>query len=178
MRRHAAVGMLSPWPLAVTEMVVVAGFVLAVDWVFHNPVCDALFRCGCTWNWDGGWAACNVHNAEGPHCPWCEARRRSAWTTTWLVRAVAVLAYYWAAAVTKRRRARRLYVPLLPSGAGAGAGAQSAGSPRPDVNWKEEVGARLLVPPLAWLVACVAVGLGFFLANPDYPWFLFYTRAA
>lgn len=49
----------------------------AFNWVFHNPFCAALFRCGCTWNWAGGWADCNVHNPSGPRCPWCNVMNTS-----------------------------------------------------------------------------------------------------
>jgi hypothetical protein len=50
--------------------------------VVHNKYCDFLFKCGCTWNWDGGWTDCNFHNEEGlPKCPWCIAREEFVWTT-------------------------------------------------------------------------------------------------
>ena len=188
---------LRPWPLAVLELAVVAGYVYLFDWVFHNPVCDLMFRCGCTWNWAGGWDACNVHNppGDGPHCPWCEARKNSAWTTTWLVRGVAVASYYFLAFGLGRSRARRAAAveasPLLGLRCDSseaievqtapmtrrGSSASGGGSDGSAVSRRgKEVAARLLLPPLAWFVACVLVGLAFFAANPDYPWFLFYTR--
>eukprot|EP01095_Lingulamoeba_sp_RSL-Kostka_P017790 TRINITY_DN9476_c0_g2_i2.p1 TRINITY_DN9476_c0_g2~~TRINITY_DN9476_c0_g2_i2.p1 ORF type:complete len:209 (+),score=28.65 TRINITY_DN9476_c0_g2_i2:57-683(+) len=50
-------------------------FTYCFDWVFENPICDILFKCGCTWNWEGGWDECNVHNTEGePKCPWCNSQ--------------------------------------------------------------------------------------------------------
>lgn len=36
------------------------------------PLCAILHRCGCRAPWAGGAAVCNVRNATGPHCPWCE----------------------------------------------------------------------------------------------------------
>jgi len=42
-------------------------------WVFHDKMCGEVMRCGCTWPWDGGWKRCNIHNSEGPRCPWCVA---------------------------------------------------------------------------------------------------------
>jgi hypothetical protein len=36
------------------------------------PLCGVLHRCGCRAPWAGGESRCNVHDAEGPHCPWCE----------------------------------------------------------------------------------------------------------
>ncbi len=43
------------------------------DFCMHNWLCDAMFHCGCTWPWAGGWDNCNVHNLTGPHCPFCAA---------------------------------------------------------------------------------------------------------
>ena len=34
-------------------------------------LCDLIFDCGCVSVWNGSTATCNVHNAAGPHCPWC-----------------------------------------------------------------------------------------------------------
>ena len=41
--------------------------------VFHDPFCGFTLGCGCSWTWAGGWANCNVHNKDGPRCPWCVA---------------------------------------------------------------------------------------------------------
>ena len=48
--------------------------VLAVTAVSLLPLCGVLHRCGCTTLWSGGESACNVHAAQGAHCPWCEHR--------------------------------------------------------------------------------------------------------
>jgi hypothetical protein len=39
--------------------------------VLMPPVCNILFKCGCSWLWTTAAAHCNVHNAFPPHCPWC-----------------------------------------------------------------------------------------------------------
>ncbi len=44
----------------------------AVTGVALLPLCGALHRCGCQAPWEGGRSRCNVHNPQGPHCPWCE----------------------------------------------------------------------------------------------------------
>ena len=44
--------------------------VLLTAVLLHN-VCDLFYDCGCTWLWAGGDAHCNIHEANGPHCPWC-----------------------------------------------------------------------------------------------------------
>ena len=33
--------------------------------------CDLIFQCGCRAFWSGADAACNVHVAGTPNCPWC-----------------------------------------------------------------------------------------------------------
>ncbi len=45
--------------------------VLASTATLHLPLCGALFRCGCVTPWTGGSDHCNIHAAQGPHCPWC-----------------------------------------------------------------------------------------------------------
>ena len=42
----------------------------AFDYVWHNQYCNLIFQCGCTWPWAGGSKYCNIHNPNGPHCPW------------------------------------------------------------------------------------------------------------
>jgi len=39
--------------------------------VLMPPVCNLLFKCGCSWLWTTAAAHCNVHNSAPPHCPWC-----------------------------------------------------------------------------------------------------------
>ena len=38
-----------------------------------HPICNWFFRCGCGWL---GPQHCNIHQAAGPHCPWCVGRWR------------------------------------------------------------------------------------------------------
>ena len=45
---------------------------LAIAVLLLLPICDRLHLCGCRAPWAGSAAACNVHAATGPHCPWCE----------------------------------------------------------------------------------------------------------
>eukprot|EP00434_Breviolum_minutum_P025298 symbB.v1.2.022351.t1/scaffold1977.1/size96879/6 len=75
-------------------MQVVAAFLCeCFQQVVHNKFCSWLFRCGCTWEWAGGWNRCNVHNAFGPKCPWCVARLSISWTTDCLPLVVMLLVY-------------------------------------------------------------------------------------
>lgn len=37
----------------------------------YHPLCDAVFKCGCTWFFAGGATRCNIHNAAPPYCPAC-----------------------------------------------------------------------------------------------------------
>ena len=85
--------------------------------VIHNKFCNFLFKCGCTWNWDGGWKDCNVHNAEGPRCPWCRARANISWTTDYFLSAIMILTFVYL--LSKRRKPIighflvRLLAPIL-----------------------------------------------------------------
>ena len=63
--------------------------------IIHNKFCNFLFKCGCTWNWDGGWKDCNVHNVEGPRCPWCCARSNVSWTTDYMLTAFMIITYFY-----------------------------------------------------------------------------------
>lgn len=63
--------------------------------MIHNKFCNFLFKCGCTWEWDGGWKDCNVHNSEGPRCPWCCARANISWTTDYLLTALMMIIYIY-----------------------------------------------------------------------------------
>ena len=62
--------------------------------IIHNPFCNWLFKCGCTWNWDGGWNRCNVFNTVGaPKCPWCTAASNVSWTTDHFLFALMTLTF-------------------------------------------------------------------------------------
>jgi hypothetical protein len=54
------------------------GAVLLASSLSYMPFCALAHRCGCSWAWAGGGAACNVRHASGPHCPWCEHRALGA----------------------------------------------------------------------------------------------------
>jgi hypothetical protein len=43
----------------------------ALTSIFFINFCATIFACGCTWLWSGADAHCNVHRADGRHCPWC-----------------------------------------------------------------------------------------------------------
>lgn len=44
---------------------------ILVTSVFFIDVCGLVFGCGCRSLWAGAAAACNIHHALPPHCPWC-----------------------------------------------------------------------------------------------------------
>jgi hypothetical protein len=47
------------------------GISFAATSVFFIDICALLFDCGCRSLWAGADAMCNVHVADGPHCPFC-----------------------------------------------------------------------------------------------------------
>ena len=44
---------------------------VAVTSLLLINACDLFFQCGCEAWWNAAAAHCNIHNAAGPHCPWC-----------------------------------------------------------------------------------------------------------
>lgn len=77
------------------ELGVLVAAVFVWYWVFHNPVCNWLFRCGCTWNWEGGWDACNYHDPSALHkCPFCMSKPPITWFTSYFIMALQVLLFY------------------------------------------------------------------------------------
>ena len=38
---------------------------------FFINLCAWIFECGCHALWAGADAMCNIHAAQGRHCPWC-----------------------------------------------------------------------------------------------------------
>jgi len=62
------------------------------------PYCGLLFRCGCTWLWEGGIARCNIYDGATPNCPWCVAPPWAAWIPVWgtpTLMALAASALLW-----------------------------------------------------------------------------------
>lgn len=69
--------------------------VVGVSAAFFTPFCHALFNCGCQMLWEGAGRFCNVHNLEGPHCPFCSTGGWGAKlprASVWLAQAGIVLA--------------------------------------------------------------------------------------
>ena len=89
------------------ESAVMGAYCYWFQFIIHNKFCNTIFRCGCTWNWDGGWVDCNYHNTDGsPKCPWCKARASVAWTTTFLPFVLMFMTYMY----TLYHRKKRDYV--------------------------------------------------------------------
>jgi hypothetical protein len=61
----------SPGVRRATPFLALAAVVIATA-VLFLPLCGFLHRCGCQAPGAGGATHCNVRNARGPHCPWCE----------------------------------------------------------------------------------------------------------
>ncbi|KNC49947.1 uncharacterized protein AMSG_06255 [Thecamonas trahens ATCC 50062] len=152
------VGKDAAWRLAM-EVMAVVGAVYAFDWIFHNPSCGVMFQCGCTFNWAGGWAKCNVHDPSTPSCPWCIAPPGTAWTTFLLVRIIAIGSYF---AFTRLRHTWQRIARY---------GGLS--------NWRSwrELALAASVASCGWALTVITVGAVFFVASPSYPWFFWFTRS-
>eukprot|EP01090_Pellita_catalonica_P017997 TRINITY_DN5620_c1_g1_i1.p1 TRINITY_DN5620_c1_g1~~TRINITY_DN5620_c1_g1_i1.p1 ORF type:complete len:207 (+),score=26.30 TRINITY_DN5620_c1_g1_i1:271-891(+) len=70
------------WNRFAPLILIVVGSLL-LSWVFITPYCGVLFRCGCTWIWDGGIEGCNIYTKHVPHCPWCVAPKWAIWIPQW-----------------------------------------------------------------------------------------------
>ena len=55
------------------EMVTNFAFCYGFQYVIHLKFCDAIFKCGCTWRWKGGWIDCNI---------WSEGYRNDIYSRT------------------------------------------------------------------------------------------------
>jgi hypothetical protein len=53
------------------KLALLAALAIVSASVLMPPMCNLLFKCGCSWLWTTAAANCNVHNASPPHCPWC-----------------------------------------------------------------------------------------------------------
>ena len=86
----------------------------AFQYIIHNPTCNFLFKCGCTWTWAGGWNRCNIWNSSGPKCPWCMSRAYVSWTTDYLVFAIMLITFLFC--LHRRKRVHysiRLLSPII-----------------------------------------------------------------
>src|SRR5262249_35407349 len=53
------------------QIVVLAVVAVVSASILMPPVCNLIFKCGCSWLWTTAAAHCNIHNLAPPHCPWC-----------------------------------------------------------------------------------------------------------
>jgi len=58
-------------PLGSKRFLLLAAAAVVSASVLMPPVCNLVFKCGCSWLWTTAAAHCNIHNAAPPHCPWC-----------------------------------------------------------------------------------------------------------
>lgn len=82
------------WMRTSFEVFTACCFQYGFQYVIHNPTCNFLFRCGCTWEWNGGWKNCNIWD-DGPKCPWCMSRAYVSWTTDYFIFFLMFLTYLY-----------------------------------------------------------------------------------
>jgi hypothetical protein len=189
------------WIWRCIELALVVALSMAIYAIFHNPTCDWMFKCGCTWDWDGGWDRCNIHNPEPPHCPFCSGDPIATWTTSYLVVAMMIVGFYpaqlavWA---VWRRLSRSDQEHVLPLPAG-----DIEAKPLPmslalrtkllllswlryrraDNSYVCDVNACIVSSIIGvvaigviYLLINIIVGLCFWLATEGYPTFLWFSR--
>lgn len=146
----------------IVEFLVVCVIIVLWNWAFHNPMCNFMFKCGCTWNWSGGWDECNIHSTDPavPHCPLCSAPPSTAWITQWGVMGSMFVSYYliayWKTIKTlfiKSEQGKRKMECII------------------DLNIINIL-SRIIIPGIAFFISSIIIGFGFYLSS-DYPTFLF-----
>lgn len=200
--------------MAAAQGVLVALLAIGLMVIFHDKICGVVSHCGCTWPWDGGWRKCNIHNHDGPRCPWCVASAASKLLDV-VSQKSAPLAIVAVHLTQECRQPLQKFVVseeqhkhgLFAIGAGAAFvfavhlpthGLFLATVPVllaaallcAPFRWRsaakrsgcDELPARLpirliAVPIAAYLTVELSWLLLFFVVDPSYPWFLFYTRA-
>ena len=188
--------------VAIEGVAVVSGC-YAFDYIWHNQYCNLIFQCGCTWPWAGGSSNCNIHNPNGPHCPWCESPKTH---TQFLVDdrvmvMLMVLAYTYQRYRVQRRKRNACEKKLsslvrhdgenytsiaLDSEEGlvdAHTSIVHVNSQLPDIKTslyvcsRREIISYALAPILTFIIWGFLSGLIFFLfVAPTYPWFFFQWR--
>ena len=140
-------------------------FVHAFNWVFHNPYCDIIFQCGCTFNWAGGWDNCNVHSLDPlqAKCPWCDCPPWVAVYTQYIVKLFMILIYYIVVYGIKTRKKSRKITRF------------SRISYKFNMKNILKSCLGLMITPISFLIASTSIAFIFFLTS-DYPIFLFYHR--
>lgn len=192
--------------------------VLAIGWmkIFHDKICGVVSNCGCTWPWAGGWKKCNIHNHDGPRCPWCVASaasklldvvsQKSAPLSIVCVHLIQEhmfpfggkpateeqhrLQLFWmgigaACVFSLHLPAHGLFLATVPVlAAGALLLSPCRRSDEFDLQQQKEKSefSRVMwavgLPVSVYLTVELSWLLLFFLGDPTYPWFLWYTREA
>jgi hypothetical protein len=153
----------------ICEFVLVSGVVLVADYVFHNPLCNFMFKCGCTWNWAGGWDQCNIHSTDPDvaKCPWCSAPSSVNWITQWGVVGTMIFTYYVVAYLPmiicylkRRKQEKKDFVINEPVG-------KKTSPALTALN----VALRIVMPMVTFFVFGIFVGFMFYITS-DYPTFI------
>jgi hypothetical protein len=145
----------------IVEMTVVGVFCYIFVRLFENPFCDVMFACGCyfAWlDWDTGWSQCNVHNAPpAPRCPFCAADASVNWLSVQGVMAALPLIYVILATILYYKRWQNQRIRWQ--------------------KWMLHGCLSLLVIVAAFFLLELLLGVIFFVATPEYPYFLGFGKS-
>ena len=186
--------------VAIEGVAVVSGC-YAFDYIWHNQYCNLIFQCGCTWPWAGGSSHCNIHNPNGPHCPWCESPKTHTQVLAddRVMVSLMVLTYMYQRYRVQRRKRNACKKASLVRQDGERYEAIACNSeegmvdgytniaPRdsqaPDIKAslyvcsRREIASYALAPILTFIIWGFLSGLIFFLfIAPTYPWFFIRWR--
>lgn len=76
-----------------TRLWTCAGLLLVLEAATVTAYCGLLFGCGCTLL--DGMAYCNVHNLQGPWCPWCSQGKLGFYVPFAVMTGGAVAGAWW-----------------------------------------------------------------------------------
>ncbi len=75
------------------RLLICSGILLVLEAATVTAYCGLLFGCGCTLF--DGMAYCNVHNLQGPWCPWCSQGKLGFYVPFAVMTGGAVAGAWW-----------------------------------------------------------------------------------
>ena len=160
------------WLLRFVELVIVVLVSVGMVWVFQLPVCNVLFLCGCTWQWDGAAAECNAFNDEDPYsCPWCSVSTFAIIATQIILVLSMVIPYYSLTFLEGKIFSKKQEIDVeltefddyLESSQKNNTGILYRGL---------FIAGKIILFFLSFFVAALAVGLLYYLFDANYPYFI------
>lgn len=89
--------------LLFVEFLLVTFLSACILWIFSLPYCGFIFKCGCTWRWNGGANECNAFQHDDiDKCPVCIAPRIVIGASHIITIAIMVASYFGSKYIAQR----------------------------------------------------------------------------